>query len=171
MRQYFSGLFMASLTLGLLLAFSARAGELPPVHLVETTDLSADAQLARYRQVPIVLMFAMEDCGYCHVIEEEFLKPMLRNDAYDDKVLIRRLMVDEGGTITHFDGSETTPDALALQYGAQMTPTLVFLGPDGRELAPRIVGVRTVDFYGWDLDKGIDTSLSKIRDVAYQPGN
>lgn len=171
--QHRNTLFAVLITFAAALTMSPalQAQDLSPVHMVDTTDLSADAQLARYRQVPILVMFATEECGYCHIIEEEFLKPMLRNDAYEEKVLIRRVMLDDYGTFTDFDGSETTSDELASRYDARLTPTLVFLGPNGKELAPRIVGVQTVELYGWDLDNGIDTSLSKIRDLAYQDKN
>jgi thioredoxin-related protein len=145
--------------------------DLPPVTIVNTTDLHADAERAQQRQVPILLMFAQEGCAYCQVVEEEFLKPMLRNDAYRNKVLIRRVMLDDFDDIRGFDGGETTADQLALRYGARMTPTVVFLAPNGRELAPRIVGLQTVDFYGGDLDNAIDASLTKLRSVAFQQDN
>ena len=49
--------------------------------------------------VPVVL-FSASHCGYCTIIKEEFLKPMLLSGDYVDKVLIRKLVIDGGRTLT-----------------------------------------------------------------------
>jgi thioredoxin-related protein len=136
---------------------------LPPVTLVQTTNLQTDGALARKREVPILLMFAQQGCSWCRFVEEDHLKPMLRNADYRAQVIIRLVMTDNYGNITDFDGSQTTASKLATRYNAALTPTVVFVDHTGKLLAPRILGVRNTEYYGLDLDEGLAMSLQKMR--------
>ena len=155
------------LTLGTSLSLSAYAYEdeddLPPVTLVQAGNLHADGQQARQRHVPILLMFAQRGCSWCHYVEEEQLKPMLRNADYRAQVIIRQVMTDDPSSITDFDGKQTNADALASRYNASLTPTVVFVDDSGKLLAPRILGVQNTEYYGADLDDGLAISTQKIR--------
>jgi hypothetical protein len=51
----------------------------------------------------------------------------------------------------------------AYGYGVTLTPTLLFLGPDGEELASRRVGVGNMEYYHYLLDRGIEEALLKLR--------
>ncbi len=55
-----------------------------------------------------------------------------------------------------------SPVALAAQLKIRLAPTLVFLGPDG-ELAERLVGYSSPDFYGAYLDQRIDETRRGLR--------
>jgi hypothetical protein len=44
-----------------------------------------------------------------------------------------------------------------------MTPTLLFLADDGRELAPAIVGYRLPEFYGTLIEQAIEDSRLRLR--------
>ena len=156
------------LTLGLSFSLSAFANEadddqLPPVTLVQTHDLHVDGKLSQQRRVPILLMFAQRGCSWCHFVEEEQLKPMMRNADYRAQVIIRLVMTDDLASITDFDGSQTDAIALATRYNAPLTPTIVFVDDTGKVLAPRIMGVRNTEYYGADLDEGLAISTQKIR--------
>ncbi len=155
------------LTLGAALSHAAFAGEednLPPVTLVQASDLHADGQQAQHRHVPILLMFAQHGCSWCHYVEEEQLKPMLRNADYRAQVIIRQVMTDNLGNITDFDGSQTDANTLAIRYNASLTPTVVFVDARGKQLTRNIVGVRNTEFYGGELDDGLAQSEQKIRE-------
>jgi thioredoxin-related protein len=139
---------------------------LPPVRLVEATDLHQDGRRAEAGQVPILIMFSMQGCAYCEIVREEFLKPMLRNPEYRSKVLIREIHSDSYASLRDFDGKPVEAAELAHRYRASLSPTVVFLDPQGRELAERLVGVTTRDYYGGFLDEAIDRSLQRLRRVA-----
>ena len=163
--------FLASAVLGLAVSLltggiPVMAEPLPEVQLKTATDLRAEGELARQRQVPILIMFSMTHCPYCVVVREEFLKPMLRSGDYADKVIIREIHTDDYGTLRDFDGTPVTPDELAHRYRASLSPTVVFVDAEGRELARRLVGITTVDYYGGFLDEAIDTSLQRLRQVV-----
>lgn len=145
-----------------VLAFAApEHGRLPA-----TRDLSALADQARERRLPILVMFSQRGCPYCTVVEEDFLEPMLRSGDYRDKIIMRRVMVDSFTPIRDFDGEEVDAGEFARRYQGYLTPTVVFLDAGGRELAPRVVGITTPDFYGGRLDEGIELSLSRLRPQA-----
>jgi len=169
-RPQKSSFIPRTVLLGLLLSvafFRPAAAEvdddLPPVQIKIFTNLQAVADTARARRLPILMMFAIEDCAYCQTVEEEFLKPMLRSGDYQNRVIIGEVRLDAGNRIRDFDGKMISVSNLALRYGAPVTPTVVFVSPEGKELSPKLIGMSTVYFYGGDLDNGIDQALEKMR--------
>ena len=136
---------------------------LPEVHIVDTHNLQSDGELSRQTLKPILILFSMEGCVYCEYIEEEHLKPMLRNQEYRSKVIIRRIMTDAYGDITDFNGNKISALDFSARYGSFLTPTVVFLNHEGAELTPRLLGVRNTEYYGGELDQSLEISLRKIR--------
>lgn len=145
------------------LAYGDEDDGLPPVTIVQASNLQVDGQQALKRHVPILLMFAQHGCSWCHYVEENQLKPMLRNAGYRAQVMIRQVMIDDMHHITDFDGRSTDANTLAARYNASLTPTVVFVDATGKQLVPSIVGVSNPDFYGGDLDDGLARSEQIIR--------
>ena len=56
-------------------------------------------------------------------------------------------MRDRTSNLQGLNGDTTTPAEQARAWKARFTPTVLFFGPDGRELAERLVGVAVPDFY------------------------
>ena len=137
---------------------------LPPVTIINSTDLQRDGDLAQQTQKPILILFSMQGCTYCQYVEEEHLKPMLRNATYRSKVIIRRVMTDSYGSIIDFNGNAVSIQDLSTRYGAYLTPTVVFIDHQGNKLVQSIHGVRNTEYYGQDLDEGLDRSLLVIRE-------
>ena len=160
LRHLFAGLILSMLLPASQSASGAEVSAMPRVP--HTTDLRADAALARQRGVPLLVMFSLKDCPYCMVVREEFLDPMRRNRDYDSKVLMRILDM-EAGYVTDFDGRRVEADALAVRYGASVAPTVVLVDHQGKMLSERLLGLTTPDFYGGYLDAAIDESLRRLR--------
>jgi len=137
--------------------------DLPAVEIINSNNLQRDAQLSLKTQKPLLILFSMEGCAYCEFVEEEHLKPMLRNQDYLDKVIIRRVMTDDHDDVIDFDGTKISSLNFSARYGAYITPTVVFLSHEGVELSSRVLGVRNTEFYGGELDEGVEISLRKIR--------
>ena len=140
---------------GLLLVLQAQAvsGLVSPV-----VDFAALGDRARAGRMPIVLVVSRAECPYCELLKREILQPMLISGDYDGRVLIRELLIDSELPVRDFDGRAVVPDALAERYRARLTPTVLFLDNRGRELTERIIGINTVDFYGYYLDAAIDAA-------------
>lgn len=155
--------YLKVLAFALTLPMVAWADQGTPTYVEESQNLEADARLARSQTLPILLSFSSEHCGYCELLEEDFLKPMLISGTYQDKILIRKVVIDSGRQLVDFDGSTVGSDQLANRYRVRVTPTVLFVDAHGQELAERMVGINTPEFYGGYLDQNIDTALSRVR--------
>ena len=134
------------------------------VSVPAVTDLQREGKLALKQDLPILLTFTSSICSYCDLLEEDFLQPMLLSGDYGDRVLIRKLVIDAGRTITDFNGEPSTADKLSSRYRVFVTPTLLFVDGNGTELAERILGINTPELFGGYLDDCIDTALERIRE-------
>jgi hypothetical protein len=77
-------------------------------------------------------------------------------------VLIRKVYIDSEETLRDFSGAPVTGAELAARYGVKLTPIVVFLGPEGEELAERMIGISSPDYYGAYLDEHIATALQQM---------
>lgn len=159
---YKLGVVFAAMIVVMAVAYADRD---PSPEIVVAHDLAGDGQMANQNRLPLLIMFSMDGCPYCDIVENEFLRPMLISGDYEDKVIIRMVKLDSYGTLTDFNGDPIDADQLAQRYSASLMPTVVFVDSDGREMAERLVGVTTVDYYGGDLDDRIDVALGRVRNV------
>ena len=166
MNNLKSRLKLIGMVLCLFVVTAVQAEILPYVKVREVTDLQAVGQEARGRKLPILIMFSIQGCPYCDVVREEFLKPMLRSGDYDDRVIMLELYSDSYTQLRDFNGQLISSNELTQRYKAGFAPTVVFLDSRGNELAERLIGITTRDFYGGFLDEAIDESLQRIRNVA-----
>lgn len=154
-----------ALALWLSLPSPSPAGE--NQHTVrQVLDLAALGAEARSSRRAILLMFSQDDCPYCAIMEANYLRPMLMSGEYDDKVIIRKVKIDDFETLIDFDGRRIEPDHLTGRYRAWVTPTLVFLNSDGEEMAPKLVGIGTEGFFAGEIDQAINVALTRVRSVA-----
>ena len=73
---------------------------------------------------------------------------MIASGEYLGRLLIREILIDSpGSSVRDFKGNTQTSRAFAIGYKIQLTPTLLFLDPDGNELAERIVGIQTPELF------------------------
>lgn len=136
-------------------------------------NLQADSQLAHNRHLPILLVFSAIECSYCELLEEEFLQPMLLGGEYRDKIIMRKLLLDNGSRLVDFSGQRIDATRLSDRYRVYVTPTLLFVDANGTELAERMVGINTPELFGGYLDDCIETAWLMIRDpdgLARLPG-
>jgi thioredoxin-related protein len=138
---------------------SARAG------VPLATDLQREGRQAEQACMPLLLEFSAKDCGYCTLLEEEILNPTLLNRDYDRRVMMRKLMIDRFNKLRDFDGSPVRAAELADRYRVFVTPTLLFVDSQGKELAERMVGVTTLEFYGGYLDQALEVSRSRLHEL------
>jgi len=145
-----------------LLSTALRAETEVPI----AANLQADGQLAHNRQLPILLVFSAIECGYCELLEEEFLQPMLLGGEYRDKIIIRKLVLDNGSRLADFSGKPIDATRLSDHYRVYVTPTILFVNENGTELAERMVGINTPELFGGYLDDCIETAWLMIRNPA-----
>ena len=154
-------------------AFLLTAGGAPAVNaapaLPGAHDLAADGASARSRKRPIVLFFNRFDCPYCERALREYLVPMQRDPAFAGRAIFRQVEIDQPLQLVDFGGRATTHGAYATRFKVRLTPTIWFVDGDGNALTEPIVGLRTVDFYGWYLEQAIAEAQAKLDARAGAP--
>lgn len=135
--------------LGAVLASARAAQPLLPV----PTSLASALEAALARRRALVALVSLPGCPWCKLVRESYLVPLLA----EGQPVIEVDMTDKGG-IVGFDGTATTSVRLAEALRVRLAPTVLFLGRGGRELAPRLAGVASVDFYGAYLQDRVDAA-------------
>lgn len=110
----------------------------------------------------LLLMLHAEHCPYCQLMENEILAPMVKSKEYDDRIVIRKLQIDEARDVINFEGNTVEPSDISDNYNATLTPTLVFLDYNGEEKAKQMVGINTVELFGAYLDQHIDELVENL---------
>jgi thioredoxin-related protein len=140
---------LAASLLGTLLA-PARAAEV----LLPTPDsLAAALESAMQRHRALVLMVSLPGCPWCKLVRQSYLTPL----RAEGQPVIELSNQDES-RITDFDGAATTPARVVTRLRVQVTPTVLFVGREGKEVAQRLLGVSSVDFYGAYLQERVDAA-------------
>ncbi|WP_137921488.1 thioredoxin fold domain-containing protein [Hydrogenophaga sp. 2FB] len=133
----------------------------PPLAALPTpASLRGAGQAAAARGEPLVVMTSLEGCPYCAIVRGHYLLPMRREGQVH---AVELDVLDRKSNLQGFDGQLTTPAEQARAWKARFTPTVLFFGPDGRELAERLVGVAVPDFYGEYLEARLAEARRKLR--------
>jgi len=165
MRHRFFSLLLLGLGLGGVMPSMAQD---QTDELIIVSDLQALGQQANKLKLPILMMFSQDNCPYCVLMEENYLRPLLRNREYDEKLLIRKFKIDSDKTLTDFDGSPIKAQALKDRYQSYVTPTLVFVNSNGEQIATKLVGIGTEGFFAGDIDQAIEMARRHLQSVAFK---
>ncbi len=125
-------------------------------------DLQQASALALAEGKPLLLMFSLPECPYCRVVRRNYLAPLLRHPQPAERPHIRELMMTGRQAITDFDGTVTTPAALAKRFHVAVAPTLVFVDAAGEKLVDPLVGGDHA-FYDAYLERALQESRRRLR--------
>ena len=123
-------------------------------------SLPAAARAAAAQGEPLVLLVSLPGCPYCELVRRNYLLPARRDAGLQAWQLN---ITDRSTPLTGFDGKATTAAAQVAAWKAGFTPTVLFLGPSGQDLAERLTGLASPDFYGAYLDERLTTARSAVR--------
>jgi len=129
-------------------------------------DLSKAGHQAEQRCAPVLLEFAAVHCTYCILLEREILGPTLLDQDYSGRVVMRKLLIDNSRTLRDFDRKTTNAASIAGYYKVWVTPTVLFVDSHGEEIAKRLVGVASLDFYGGYLDAALVQSRNRLHELG-----
>ena len=152
--------FSAALAGGLLLPMLALAKDsaLPvPVSLPDAVETAAA------KKKPLVLLISLPGCPYCELVRRNYLLPAQRDAGLQTWQLN---ITDRSTPLIGFDGKATTAAAQVAAWKAGFTPTVLFLGAAGQDLAERLVGLPSLDFYGAYLDDRLATARKALGRAA-----
>ncbi len=130
----------------------------PALVLPIAEDLEVLGSSSRSATVPILLMYSTEDCPFCARLESEVLGPLRLSGADPERVIVRKVLMEEYETLRDFNGKERDAESYAIGQGVEVVPTVVLVDEKGSELVPRIVGYQTPGLYETYLDEAIKVS-------------
>jgi thioredoxin-related protein len=132
----------------------------PSVALPSPASLRAAGQAAAAKGEPLVVMTTLVGCPYCDLVRQHHLFPMNRAGEI---VAIQLDIRDRRSVLQGFDGRTTSPAEAVEAWKARFAPTVLFFGPQGQELAERLVGMAVPDFYGEYLEARLADARRQFR--------
>ena len=106
---------------------------------------------------PLIVMASLEGCVFCRQARQSHLSPMHKSGTVIVQVDLRSKL-----QVLDFAGQLTTHDQLTRQWKITITPTLLFFGPGGKEVAERMEGAYLPDFYGPYLEERLATGRTSL---------
>ena len=144
----------------------ALGGALPGawVHAKDTAlpvpaSLSQAGLAAKAKGEPLVMLITLTGCVYCELVRRSYLLPARLSDGLQAWQLD---VTDKTTPLSGFQGEATTAFSQAKAWKANFTPTVLFLGGQGQELAERLVGIAVPDFYGAYLEQRLATARKAL---------
>lgn len=126
------------------------------------TEYQQEGEAASGDKKVVLMLVSQPNCTYCVQITEEILRPMLISGNYTSSTVFSELEINTGRTIKDFTGAPVEATAFARRYNAWATPTLLFLDGDGNEVAEKMVGINTLELYGFYVDRSLRNGYSKL---------
>ena len=107
---------------------------------------------------PLVVMVSLPGCPFCRVARENYLAPMLR----EQKLPIVQVDMHSKQVLRAFSGAAATHERQIQDWRIRIAPTVLFFGPQGAEVAERLVGAMLPDFYGAYLEQRMATARKAL---------
>lgn len=116
--------------------------------LKELSNLERLGKKARTNNLPIMLAVGAEFCEFCHILREEVLDPMALGGEYEGKYMyMRYFSIDDRFPIPGIDGKPMYKEKWAYQHNADLTPTVIFIDGEGKEVAEKIIGISNIELF------------------------
>ena len=122
---------------------SGRAQSAAGAVLPVSRSLPDELAIALQKGQPLIVMASLAGCVFCRQARESHLSPMHKAGSSIVQIDLRSPQ-----PVLNFAGQSTTHDQLARLWKISITPTLLFFGPGGKEVAERMEGAYQPDFYG-----------------------
>jgi thioredoxin-related protein len=140
-------------------ALSATWAHAKDTALPVPTSLPQSALAAKSKGEPLVMLISLPGCPFCELVRRSYLLPARLNDGLQAWQLD---VTDKSTPLIGFDGQPTTAALQAKAWKASFTPTVLFIGGQGQELAERLVGIAVPDFYGAYLEQRLATARKAL---------
>ena len=128
-------------------------------------DSLPEAAAAAQRQgEPVVLLISLRGCPYCELVRRNYLLPARANGLPVWQIN----MQDKQRPLIGFDGQVSHAAAVIALARIRLAPTVLFLNARGQEVAERLIGIASVDFYGAYLDERLATARQAVSAASDQ---
>jgi len=161
---------LSTLLLVFSLLLTGCEGRAEGKHIQELDNLYTLGQQARQTNLPIMLSFGAEWCDFCHLLNEEVLNPMALGGRYEGKYMyMRYVSIDDDQPIPGIDNQPIIKDKWSDNFDVQVTPTVVFIDGNGKQIAPTIVGVTNVDLYSAMIHESLNIAYQNLNNPLRIP--
>ncbi|MCO5099641.1 MAG: thioredoxin fold domain-containing protein [Burkholderiaceae bacterium] len=129
---------------------------------------SPRALLAHGDALVVVALFSVPGCPWCEVVRRNYLRHL---EGAVPGVRVAEYGITDERPFERTGPSDDTPQsasALAKSLGIRVSPTVAFLDDDNGELAERLVGYNSPDFYGAYLDARIAGALERAAQKRHE---
>lgn len=127
--------------------------------LPASKSLQTDIAAALKASKPLVVLVSLDNCPFCKISRENYLLPLMREQS----IAVVQVNLGHSTSIVDPLGKRTTQADLVNAWAIKATPTVLFLGKNGQEVAPRLVGGSTSDFYGAYLQERVDIAIKMVQ--------
>lgn len=131
------------------------------VVLPTATDLPLALAQALAQGQPLVVMVSLDNCPYCRQVRQSHLGPLWRGGQ-----VVVQIDMQHKETLTDWDGQTRSHGDWVKHRRISVAPTVLFFGPDGREVADRLEGASLPDFYGAYLDQRLAQARQRLQPRA-----
>jgi thioredoxin-related protein len=132
-----------------------------PANLSVTGDLKRLGAESMRKKLPILLIISQSHCGYCERMKREVLNPMQINGDFENRILVREIIIDSSEQLTDFDGNRVDAADFSQSYGVYVTPTLLFLNSRGEVAAEPILGINNIDYMLFYIQDAVDMAVKQ----------
>ncbi len=108
---------------------------------------------------PLVLMVSLDGCPYCKIARENYLEPL----RLEQSLRVVQINMQHKTLVKDLHGVTKTHEQLIAELKVTLAPTLIFYGSKGVEVAERLIGIGSEDFYGAYLDQRLQTARAAVR--------
>jgi hypothetical protein len=122
------------------------------------------AAAAGRRREPMVLLISLRGCPYCELVRRNYLLP-----ARAEGLQVWQInMQDKQRPLIDFDGQTSNATAVIARLKIRLAPTVLFFNARGQEVAERLIGIASVDFYGAYLDERLASARQAVSAASDQ---
>lgn len=140
------------------LAAPAGAGAAPARSaLARPRSLRAELDNAARAHKALVVLVSLEPCAYCEAVRASHLVPLAAGGQP-----VVQVDMESAQDLADAHGRAGTHRQVASGLGVRFAPTVLFLGADGREVAERLVGFSSADFYGAYLEQRVQAANGAV---------
>ncbi len=108
---------------------------------------------------PLLVFVSLDNCPFCKIARENYLLPLINEQS----VPIVQVNFRSTSRVDDWHQKVLTHDQLISVWGIKVAPTILFLGKEAREIAPRLVGGSTSDFYAFMIEERIRMAQTAIK--------
>lgn len=107
---------------------------------------------------PLVVMVSLEGCPFCKTAREHYLIPLRLQLGLP----VVQVDMRSHAAVKDFKDTSLTHNDLVRRWDIKIAPTVLFFGRGGVEIAPRLVGGGSADYYGAYLDQRLAHAQAAI---------